>query len=86
MRGLIGVLGPIGRLGVICSLVACLVFSRLGNAQGEDALEIIREPARGRLAFGDERFQLSTFFQRQSYNELLVHDRTPSKHPGENHK
>jgi hypothetical protein len=36
-----------------------------------------------RLAFGDERFQLAAFLGRQTHNELLVHDRTPSPNPGE---
>jgi hypothetical protein len=37
-----------------------------------------------RLAFGDERFQLGAFLDRQPHDELLVHDRTPSQVPGQN--
>jgi hypothetical protein len=39
--------------------------------------------ARRRLAFGDERFQLAAFLDRQTHDEFLVHDRTPSQNPGE---
>jgi hypothetical protein len=35
------------------------------------------------LAFGDERFQFAAFLDRQTHDELLVHDRTPSPNPGE---
>jgi hypothetical protein len=36
-----------------------------------------------RLAFSEERFQLAAFLDRQTHNEFLVHDRTPSQNPGE---
>ena len=39
--------------------------------------------ARRRLAFGDERFQPASFLDRQTHDELLVHDRTPSQNPDE---
>jgi hypothetical protein len=38
--------------------------------------------ARRRLAFGDERFQLVAFVNRQSHDESFVHDRTPSQVSG----
>jgi hypothetical protein len=39
--------------------------------------------ARRRRTFGDERFQLAAFLDRQTHDEFLVHDRTPSQDPGE---
>jgi hypothetical protein len=42
-----------------------------------------RQLTRRRLAFGDERFQLAAFLDRQTHDELFVHDRTPSQDPGE---
>ena len=41
---------------------------------------------RRRLAFGNERFQLVAFLDRQAHDEFLVHDRTPSQDPGETAK
>jgi hypothetical protein len=42
-----------------------------------------RQLTRRGLAFGHERFQPASFLDRQTHDESLVHDRTPSRDPGE---